>query len=139
MPPVAVRSGNYDTRPNRLYTMRPTPDRKPFWVPHTNIFIAQSGELMIQLDLTGLQRRDFELTPQGDKLIIKGQRHRSEVAAAKTFLVNEIPAGPFECVLDLPPGFDLSRVVVDYSNGLLCVSVPSALPPSASSPNFRPN
>jgi HSP20 family molecular chaperone IbpA len=41
----------------------------------------------------------------------------------------EISYGPFETVLDLPPGYDLSRAKAVYVNGFLRIDVPAAQPP----------
>ena len=38
----------------------------------------------------------------------------------------EITYGPFEKVLNLPPGYDLSRAKAAYVNGFLRVDVPLA-------------
>jgi HSP20 family molecular chaperone IbpA len=39
----------------------------------------------------------------------------------------EISYGPFESVLELPPGYDLSRAKAVYLNGFLRIDVPTAL------------
>ena len=36
----------------------------------------------------------------------------------------EINYGPFECVIEIPPGYDLSRAKAAYQNGFLRVEVP---------------
>jgi HSP20 family molecular chaperone IbpA len=41
----------------------------------------------------------------------------------------EITYGPFETVLDLPAGYDLSRAKAIYVNGFLRIDVPPARPP----------
>ena len=38
----------------------------------------------------------------------------------------EINYGPFESVLDLPPGYDLSQAKAVYVNGFLRIDVPAA-------------
>ena len=44
------------------------------------------------------------------------------------FLVMEINYGPFECVFEIPPGFDLSQAKAGYQNGFLRIEVPQAVP-----------
>jgi HSP20 family molecular chaperone IbpA len=39
----------------------------------------------------------------------------------------EISYGPFESVLDLPSGYDLSQAKAIYVNGFLRIDVPAAL------------
>ena len=40
----------------------------------------------------------------------------------------EINYGPFETVLDLPPGYDLGQAKAIYVNGFLRIDVPPAQP-----------
>jgi HSP20 family molecular chaperone IbpA len=40
----------------------------------------------------------------------------------------EINYGPFESVLELPPGYDLSQAKAAYLNGFLRIDVPAAAP-----------
>jgi HSP20 family molecular chaperone IbpA len=111
--------------------MNSAPGRKPFWTPRTNIFISQSGQLVVEVDLGGMQSGDLELTADGARIKIKGHRRNSEVAAAKTVLVNEIPAGPFESVLEIPSGFDVAHASSAYLNGVLRIVFPKRESPRA--------
>ena len=43
----------------------------------------------------------------------------------------EINYGSFECVLEIPPGYNLSRANAAYQNGFLRVDVPKSTPPSS--------
>jgi HSP20 family molecular chaperone IbpA len=45
-----------------------------------------------------------------------------------SFLVMEITYGPFETVLELPAGYDLSNAKAIYVNGFLRIDVPPAVP-----------
>ena len=102
------------------------PGRQFFWIPHINIFISKSGQLTIQVELSSLRSGDLEITIEGGKLRIAGHRHDSEVATAQAVLVNEISAGPFESVLELPPEFDLAQAKASYLNGVLNIVCPKA-------------
>jgi HSP20 family molecular chaperone IbpA len=50
----------------------------------------------------------------------------------------EINYGIFECVIEVPPGYDLGRARAAYQNGFLRVEVPHAAR-SSSSTLSRPN
>jgi HSP20 family molecular chaperone IbpA len=68
---------------------------------------------------------------------VEGQRLRISGGAAGrlprgrkcSFLVMEISYGPFETVLELPPGYDLSQAKAIYVNGFLRIDVPPARQP----------
>jgi HSP20 family molecular chaperone IbpA len=71
-----------------------------------------------------MQRNDFEIDVEGATLRITGQRPSSGTATARTVLIQEISAGSFESVLEVPPGFDLARASSVYANGALRITVP---------------
>ena len=104
--------------------MTPAPGRQPVWIPNTNVFIAPSGHLIIQVELSSLRSDDLEITNEGRRLRIAGHRRNSEFATAKDILVHEMQNGPFESVLELPPGFDLAHAKAAYLNGVLTINVP---------------
>jgi HSP20 family molecular chaperone IbpA len=103
-----------------------TPGRQSFWIPHTNIFISRLGQLIIQVELSSLRSGDLEITVEEGKLKVAGHRQNSEITNAHTVLVNEISAGPFESVLELPPEFDLNHAKANYLNRVLNIVCPKA-------------
>lgn len=98
--------------------------RRPDWVPNTDVFIAPSGVLTVCLELSGMQAGDIEIIADGNRLRITGERPNSGVATAKTVLVHEINDGRFNCVLDIPPSFDVPRASSAYLSGTLRITVP---------------
>ena len=104
--------------------MNPEPDQTRHWLPNTNVFVSKTGDLIIKVDLSGLLAGDVEVTVENKSLRIKGVRRDSEVGDSRQLLVKEIPAGPFESVLEIPEGFDLSASSSAYLNGLLRIVVP---------------
>jgi HSP20 family protein len=111
-----------------LYTFRDSGDRsagggQTHWIPNTDVYIAD-GQLVIKVELAGMHREDLELTIDGNRLMISGQRPDSARSSKCKFLVVEINYGPFECVIEIPPGYDLSKAKAAYQNGFLNVEVP---------------
>jgi HSP20 family molecular chaperone IbpA len=98
--------------------------QQPHWVPNTDAFIALSGELIVCLELSGMQRNDFEINTDGATLRITGKRPGSGITTARAVLVHEINSGPCESVLEIPPGFDLARTSAAYANGALRITIP---------------
>jgi HSP20 family molecular chaperone IbpA len=56
--------------------------------------------------------------------MISGQRPDGCRAPKCKFLVMEINYGSFECVIELPTGYDLTQAKATYQNGFLRVDVP---------------
>ena len=88
------------------------------------------GNLVIKVELAGMRQEDLELAVVGNRLEISGQRRDNCRGAGGKFLVMEIIYGAFECVLEIPPEFNLNEAKAEYQNGFLTVNVPK-VPPSS--------
>jgi HSP20 family protein len=93
------------------------------WVPNTDVYSTDSG-LVVKVELAGMRSEHLEITVEGNRLRISGNRPDGCRAAKASFLVMEINYGPFESVLELPPGYDLSQAKAAYLNGFLRIDVP---------------
>ena len=95
------------------------------WIPNTDVFINSEQCLVINVELAGMLRDDLEITIDGNRLMISGQRPNGRKGSSKcSFLVMEINYGPFECVIEIPSGYELSQAKAAYHNGFLRVEVP---------------
>jgi len=97
------------------------------WVPNTDIYVTPAG-LVIKAELAGMKSDSLEITIEGSRLRISGSRPDCCREHHCNFLVMEITYGPFEAVLDLPPGYDLSQAKAIYVNGFLRIDVPVVHP-----------
>lgn len=97
------------------------------WVPNTDMYTTDNG-LVIKVELAGMRSDNLEITVEGNRLRISGNRPDGCRAPKCSFLVMEINYGPFESVLELPPGsgYDLSQAKAAYLNGFLRIDVPLA-------------
>ena len=95
------------------------------WTPNTDIYVTENG-LVIKAELAGMKSDSLEITVEGQRLRINGIRPDCCRSPHCSFLVMEISYGPFESVLDLPAGYDLSQAKAIYVNGFLRVDVPPA-------------
>ena len=95
------------------------------WVPNTDVYSTDNG-LVIKVELAGMRNDNLEIIVEGNRLRISGNRPDGCRAPKCSFLVMEINYGPFESVLELPPGYDLSQAKAAYLNGFLRIDVPLA-------------
>jgi len=100
------------------------------WVPNTDVYAMDDG-LVVKVELAGMRREDLELAVEGNRLLITGQRPDGCRAPGCKFLVMEINYGAFECVIEIPAGYDLSQARAAYQNGFLRVDVPVAARPAS--------
>jgi HSP20 family protein len=101
-----------------------------YWVPNTDVYVTE-GSLVIKVELAGMRKEDLELTVEGNRLRISGQRPDGCRAPKCTFLVMEINYGAFESIIEVPAGYDLSQAEASYQNGFLRVVVPELAQPSS--------
>ncbi|MEP6662406.1 MAG: Hsp20/alpha crystallin family protein [Verrucomicrobiota bacterium] len=102
-----------------------TKSTEAHWVPNTDVYSVAEG-LVIKVELAGMRREDLELTIEENRIKIRGQRPDGCRAPHCKFLVMEINYGPFESVIELPAGYDLSQAKAAYQNGFLRIDVPVA-------------
>lgn len=100
-------------------------DTEAHWIPNTDVYVMEGG-LVIKVELAGMRREDLELTIEGNRLRISGQRPDGCRAPKCKFLVMEINYGAFESVIELPAGYDLGQAKAAYQNGFLRIDVPVA-------------
>jgi len=94
-----------------------------YWVPNTDVYVTDEG-LVIKVELAGIRREDLELTADGKRLKISGHRPDDCRGAKCKFQVMEINYGAFESIIEMPPGYDLTRAKAVYQNGFLRIDVP---------------
>ena len=102
-------------------------DSGSHWAPNTDVYATDEG-LVIKVELAGMRSENLQITVEGSKLRIAGERPDGCRAAKFNFLSMEIYYGPFENVLELPPGYDLTQAKASYLNGFLRIDVPQAVP-----------
>jgi HSP20 family protein len=98
-------------------------------VPNTDVYLTDNG-LVVKVELAGMRSDHLEITVEGNRLTISGTRPDGCRSSKCSFLVMEINYGPFESVLELPPGYDLSQAKAAYLNGFLRIDVPQVQRPS---------
>ena len=117
---------------HKLPAMRRENGGQSHWIPNTDVYVTDGG-LVVKVELSGMRREDLELTVDGNRLLITGQRPDGCRIPGVKFLVMEIDYGTFECVIDVPTGFELSQAKASYQNGFLRVDVPLSATASKSS------
>src|SRR5581483_8383940 len=101
-------------------------ESRAHWVPNTDVYTTDQG-LVVKVELAGMQSENLHITVEGSKLRIAGERPDGCRAAKFSFLAMEINYGPFENVLEIPSGYDLSQAKASYLNGFLRIDVPQAV------------
>jgi HSP20 family protein len=88
------------------------------WNPPTDVFETET-EIIVMMDIAGMNRRDISVVTDGKILTIQGIRNEVAMPGKKHFHKMEIEVGPFQRLIDIPVSVDSGSVFTNYSNGML--------------------
>jgi HSP20 family protein len=95
----------------------------PVWTPAADIY-EKDGNLVVEVDLPGLDADDVSVTVEEGNLVIKGERSfSSEISDEDAYRI-ERRYGLFERVLTLPDDVDADRIAAQVEHGVLTVTLP---------------
>lgn len=103
------------------------------WEPNTDVYITDHG-LVIKVELAGMRSEHLQITVEGNRIRICGERPDCCRAPKCSFLVMNISYGSFESILELPRGYALDQAKAAYLNGFLRIDVPLAATPKPKAP-----
>jgi HSP20 family protein len=100
----------------------PAPARWGVMPPAVESFV-RNGQLIVRADLPGIDPKKVELSIEGNRLFIRGEREEKEERKEKDFLHREVRYGKFERALDLPVGVDTESIKATYHEGVLEIAM----------------
>ena len=97
------------------------------WVPSTDI-LASGDDLVLRIDLAGVDPSDVDLRFSHGVLTVSGARHAPEDDGAEesAFLVRERYHGEFRRAITLPEGTTSEHIAAAFEDGLVTVTVRGA-------------
>jgi HSP20 family protein len=93
-------------------------------VPHTDMYEGE-GQLVIKTELPGIDKKDLDVTLEGDRLIIKGEK-KEEVKEDATHRIHERYYGRYFRSLTLPYPVKESEISATLEDGVLELRLPKA-------------
>lgn len=92
------------------------------WVPPLESFL-RDGELVVRVDVPGVDPKDLDLSVEGDRLTVKGERKstREEDKGGRTY--REVTYGAFERTVALPWDVDPGTVRAGCKDGVLEITM----------------
>lgn len=81
-------------------------------------------ELILTVDLPGIDKQDLDVSVSGQMLTIKGQKKREREEAGKTYHLVERCYGSFSRSLQLPAKVNADQVRASYKKGVLTICLP---------------
>lgn len=90
--------------------------------PPVNLHV-KDHDLMLTLEVPGIDPSKVEVTVTGDSVTINGERAAEGAGNGKSFHRRERPSGPFSRTLQLPFDVDPERTEASYDKGVLRVKL----------------
>jgi HSP20 family protein len=88
------------------------------WRPFTDVYETDK-EVVVRMEVAGMDATDFEIVLGGRVLTIRGVRRDASPSARKHFHKMEIRLGAFERNIEVPPDVQISAAAANYENGYL--------------------
>lgn len=92
------------------------------WTPNVDIF-ENKDELVLEAELPGMNREDFELTIENNVLTLRGERRFEKKDEADNYHRVERAYGAFTRSFTLPQTVSAENAAAEYKNGVLRVTL----------------
>jgi HSP20 family protein len=83
-------------------------------------------EIMVRVELPGMQKEDCEITVEGNILYVRGEKRFERARQDSTYHIMERAYGTFERAIPLPRNVDADKAEASYTNGVLTIRVPKS-------------
>lgn len=93
------------------------------WSPSVDIY-ENEGEIVLEAELPGMKRDDFELSIENNVITLKGERHFEKKDEGDNYHRVERSYGSFTRSFSLPRTVSAEETTADFKNGILRVSLP---------------
>ena len=101
------------------------------WVPATDI-LAQGEDLVIRVELAGVDPDDVDLSFSHGVLTVSGTRRPGPSDDSDQFLIRERFYGAFRRAITLPEGTEADQIRAEFDDGLVEITVSNGVSPADS-------
>jgi len=93
------------------------------FIPTADVY-ARNGDMVVRLDLPGVDPKDIKVKFEEGELTVTGERKADKEIKEEGYYRKETAYGIFERHMSLPKGIRESEIKAEYDNGVLEISVP---------------
>lgn len=83
-------------------------------------------EIVVRLELPGMQKEDCQITVDGNMLYVSGEKHSERSSRDSTYHVMERAYGAFQRTIALPRNVVADKATASFRNGVMTVRLPKA-------------
>jgi len=99
------------------------PASTTIWSPAVDIY-ETDGEIVVQAELPGMDRKDIQLNLENNVLTIRGDRQFKKETKEDNYHRIERSYGGFSRSFSIPTTVDEEKIRADYTDGVLKVALP---------------
>ena len=99
------------------------PASTTIWSPAVDIYETE-GEIVVQAELPGMDRKDISLNLENNVLTIRGDRQFKKETKEDNYHRIERSYGGFSRSFSIPTSVDEDRIRADYKDGVLRIALP---------------
>jgi len=93
------------------------------WTPRVDV-VESDTEILVKVDIPGMEEKDLSVSVSGDDLIVKGERKLESEEKKKQYHRIERSYGTFHRVIPLPSTVDAAKINAEYNKGVLETHLP---------------
>jgi HSP20 family molecular chaperone IbpA len=93
------------------------------FIPTADVF-ARNGDLIVRMDLPGMDLNDIHVKVEAGELAVTGERKLDKEVKEAGYYRKETSYGFFERHVTLPKGVKESEIKAEYDSGVLEISIP---------------
>lgn len=112
------RGGEVESVEDRIARMSPR------WGVLAAEVVEQDGELVVGIEIPGMEPSDLDVQVRDDHLIVRGEKRVQQEGTRGRYHVLECAYGRFERIVPLPVPVDDDLAAAKYRNGVLRVTLP---------------
>jgi len=86
--------------------------------------VESDTEILVKVDIPGMEEKDLSVSVSGDDLIVKGERKLESEEKKKQYHRIERSYGTFHRVIPLPSTVDAAKINAEYNKGVLETHLP---------------
>ncbi|MEK7792386.1 MAG: Hsp20/alpha crystallin family protein [Pseudomonadota bacterium] len=83
-------------------------------------------DILVRIEVPGMEKEDFHLTVDGNFLYLSGEKHVKRESIESTFHIMERAYGAFQRTIPLPRNVDADKAEASYKSGVLMIRLPKA-------------
>ncbi len=95
------------------------------FIPTADVF-ARNGDLVVRMDLPGMDAKDIHVKFDAGELTVAGERKAEKEVKEEGYYRKESSFGSFERHVSLPKAIKENDIKAEYDNGVLEISIPRA-------------